>query len=219
MTRNGNRWLRRGLLAMILSSCGVGAIAQEVALAGVLGNKALLVIDGGAPRTLGPGQRAGEVRVVSVGRDTAEVEIGSRRLSLRLGDSPVSVGATDGGMQQVSLVADSRGHFEAAGSLNGRAVRFLVDTGATAVAMGPATAQAVGIDYLRGQRSMASTANGTVPVWRVRINRVTLGGITLHDVDGLVVQAEMPHVLLGMSFLNRMDMRRDGSTMLLRQRY
>lgn len=119
-------------------SLGVGAAnAQEVVLAGVFSGKVLLVIDGGAPRTLSVGQQVEGVRLINVGRESAEIE----------------------------------------------------------------------------------TVNGFVPVWHVRLRRVGLGNIMFDDVEGVVLQTEMPAVLLGMNFLNRMEMKRDGSTMVLRQRY
>lgn len=204
--------------------CGVlvfspAVLAEDVALVGVMGKKALLVIDGAAPRLLAAGQQVGGVQLISVASDEAELLVAGQRIRLRMGDQPVSVGARTGEARQVTLIADVRGHFSSSGSLNGANVNFMVDTGASAIAMGPSTARAAGIDYLKGVAGRASTANGVVPVWKVIIRKVTLGDITLHDVEGLVVQTEMPAVLLGMSFLNRMEMRREGSTMLLKQRY
>ncbi|MEN3111516.1 TIGR02281 family clan AA aspartic protease [Uliginosibacterium paludis] len=195
------------------------AHSQEVVLAGVLGGKALLVVDGGPPRTLAVGQRLGAVQLVSVSADAAEIDISGQRSRLTLGGQPVSAASRASSAREVTLVSDLRGHFSTIGTINGSSVRFLVDTGASLVSMGPATAVAAGIDYRRGEQGMASTANGVVPVWRVRIRKLTLGDIQLEDVDSVVMQVEMPAVLLGMSVLNRMEMRRDGSTMVLRQRY
>lgn len=213
----------RGVLMAILASLGFAlsnsAHSQEVALVGVLGGKALLVVDGGPPRTLSVGQRSGSIQLLSVSGDTAEIEIGGQRSRLMLGAQPVSVGSRTAAAREVTLVSDVRGHFSTIGSINGSSVRFLVDTGASLVSMGPAIAVAAGIDYRKGEQGMASTANGVVPVWRVKIRRLTLGDIQLEEVDGVVMQLEMPAVLLGMSVLNRMEMRREGSTMVLRQRY
>lgn len=209
-------------IGLILAAFSFGCMAAEVAVVGLFPGKAVLVIDAGAPRTLAVGQRLGEVRLVAVERDSAEIEIGGERSKVRLGDRPVSVtqpGAAANEGRQVTLVADARGHFLTGGSINGAAVTFLVDTGASAIAMGPATAVRAGIDYLKGQPAMASTANGVVPTWRVRLTKVNVGDLTVYDVDAFVVKIEMPQVLLGMSFLNRMEMRRDGAIMVLRQRY
>jgi aspartyl protease family protein len=207
------------VLAFSLLSMAALVKAEDVALVGVLGSKALLVIDGGAPRSLAVGQSAGGVKLLSINGDSAELEIAGKRTRLRLGDQPISVGATSGEMKQVTLIADVRGHFSSSGSINGAGVTFLVDTGASSVAMGQSTALAAGIDFRQGQSGMAGTANGVVPMWKVRIRKITVGDITLTDVEGAVLQTEMPSVLLGMSFLNRMEMRRDGSTMVLKQRY
>jgi len=128
-------------------------------------------------------------------------------------------GATPGGRQSVSLTADARGHFAAAGSLNGYPVSFLVDTGATAIAIGAAEAKRIGLDYKAGQAVGVGTAAGVVPAWRVTFNTVKVGGISVNQVEGMVVETGLSVPLLGMSFLNRMEMKRDGQTMTLTQRY
>ncbi|MGL4409523.1 MAG: retropepsin-like aspartic protease family protein, partial [Zoogloea sp.] len=71
----------------------------------------------------------------------------------------------------------------------------------------------------QAQPASLQTANGVVQAWRVKLDTVQVGDVTLRNVDGIVHGADMPFVLLGMSFLNRMEMRRDGNTMVLRQRY
>ncbi|MGC3964308.1 MAG: TIGR02281 family clan AA aspartic protease [Rhodocyclaceae bacterium] len=194
-----------------------------MALVGLFPGKAVLVIDSRAPRTLAVGQTAWGVKLLAIGSDSATVEVDGQRQNVALGGQPVQIAdAPSGGgsgEQNATLIADSRGHFSTQGSINGASVNFFVDTGASSVAMGPSAARAAGIDYRSGQPGMASTANGTVQTWRVTLNTVTVGGITLHDVDGIVLQADMPYVLLGASFLNRTNMRRDGATMTLTRRY
>jgi aspartyl protease family protein len=184
-------------------------MAVEVAVVGIFPSKAVLVIDGGRPRTLSVGDHFGEVRLIAIERDQVQLEISGKRARIGLGDQPVSVsgGQNASGGKQITLVADSKGHFFATGSVNGAATSFLVDTRA-------------GIDYrATGEPAMIGTANGVVPTWRIKFSKVTVGDLTLYDVEGVVLQAPMPFALLGMSFLNRMEMRRDGATMVLRQRY
>ncbi|MDO9600870.1 MAG: retropepsin-like aspartic protease, partial [Rhodocyclaceae bacterium] len=118
-----------------------------------------------------------------------------------------------------TLMADARGHFVVPGSINGTPMRFLVDTGATFVSLGAADARRARIDPTKGTPGMTQTANGVVRVWRVKLASVKLGDITLLDVDASVHEQDMPVVLLGMSFLNRMEIRRDGASMTLTQRY
>ncbi|KAF7598567.1 MAG: TIGR02281 family clan AA aspartic protease [Candidatus Dactylopiibacterium carminicum] len=211
--------LLRGLTGLILTGFVGLAAAQQVSLTGVMGGKALLVVDGGKPRLVAPGQSAGDVRVVSVAQSSAVIEVAGLRRELHLGETQVSVGPRTGTARQVTLISDARGHFVTSGSINGASVSFLVDTGASSIAMSTGAATRAGIDYRKGEAGLSSTANGVVQTWRVRLSRVTVGDITLYDVDGVVLPADMPYVLLGMSFLNRMEMRRDGSTMVLTQRF
>lgn len=209
--------LYRGM-ALILAGFANFAVAEDVSIVGLFGDKAVLVIDGGAPRTLAVGQAIGRVKLIEVGKDAATVEINGRRAKIGIGE-PVSIGATTGTVHQVTLVADVRGHFLTTGAINGNSVRFMVDTGASSVAMDRSTAIRAGINLGNGEVGYAGTANGTVQIVKVRLSRISVGDVTLLDVEAVVVPQEMPNVLLGMSFLNRMEMRRDGSTMVLTQRY
>lgn len=215
--RMADRVLRCGV-AVILAGLMSLAQAEDVSVVGLFGNKAVLVVDGGAPRTVAVGQSYGRVKLLEVGKDSATVEIVGRRAKISINE-PVSVGPSTAALRQITLVADSRGHFITNGMINGSNVRFLVDTGASSVAMDRATALRAGVDLGSGEQALAGTANGVVPMVRVKLSRVTIGDVTLYDVDAAVLPAGMPQVLLGMSFLNRMEMRREGSTMVLTQRY
>jgi aspartyl protease family protein len=117
------------------------------------------------------------------------------------------------------LTADGSGHFVTTGTINGTTVRFLVDTGATMVSLGVGEARRIGIDTSKGQSALVSTANGQTMAARVKLDTVRVGEIVLNNVDALVHPQDMPFALLGMSFLNRMEMQRDGQTMILRKRY
>ncbi|HEX8963083.1 MAG TPA: retropepsin-like aspartic protease, partial [Rhodocyclaceae bacterium] len=94
-----------------------------------------------------------------------------------------------------------------------------VDTGATFVALSAADAARAGIDYRKGEQGAISTANGVVRAWRVPGATVSLGDITLHQVEVSVTESGLPIGLLGMSFLNRLEMKRDGDTMTLKKRF
>lgn len=191
----------------------------DVALAGVIGARAVLVIDAGAPQTLAVGARSREgVKLVALRDEIATVEVDGRRETLRLGEHAVHV---KGGQQaaRLQLQADSQGHFVSRGRINGIEVNLLVDTGATFVSLGRSDAKRIGLDYTKGERALTATANGTVPVWRMRLDTVELGGMTLHNVDASVHESELPLVLLGMSFLNRTQWQRDGDKLILQKRY
>jgi aspartyl protease family protein len=185
---------------------------------GLFRDKAIVSIDGGKPRTLSVGQTVQGVRLIAADSSGASFDVDGRRRTLGMGQSFAGGGQT-GARQSVSLTADVRGHFAAAGSLNGYPMTFLVDTGATAIAISAAEARRIGLDYRAGAAAGVSTAAGVVPAWRVKFNTVTVGSITLNQVDGMVVETGLNVPLLGMSFLNRMEMRRDGPTMTLTQRY
>jgi aspartyl protease family protein len=120
----------------------------------------------------------------------------------------------------VTLTADGRGHFVTTGTVNGTSVRFLVDTGATSVVLSSADAQRVGIKYLDAPRTVSQTANGPVMVYRVKLDTLKVGDIEISNVDAIVAEGDrLPIALLGMSFLNRMEMRREGQTMTLINRF
>ncbi|MGP1676871.1 MAG: retropepsin-like aspartic protease family protein [Giesbergeria sp.] len=193
--------------------------AADVALVGLIGARAIVVIDGGAPRTLAPGQKTAEgVMLLGIEKDAASFEIDGRKRMLRMGGRAYSAAST--GKQNVTLKADARGHFVTMGSINGGSVRFLVDTGATFVSLPAAEAKRLGIDYLRGERGSVRTANGVTTVYRVKLDTVRIGDVAVNNVDAVVsANGAMDVTLLGMSFLNRMQMQRDGQSMTLTKLY
>ena len=197
------------------------ALAADVELVGLFGRKAVLVVDGGAPRTLAVGEQTRDgLRLVEVTEAAAIVEIGGKRQKVALGAGPVRGGPSEqGGAAAVSLVADARGHHFSSGSINGASVRFLVDTGASMVSMGASDARRAGIDFRKGVGGVSQTASGPARVWKVRLDTVRVGDVALHGVDGLIHENDLPFVLLGMSFLSRMDMQREGDRMTLRKRF
>lgn len=213
-----HRWKTIALILAAGSlSCTV-AWAASVSVVGLFKDKAIVSIDGGKPRTLGAGQAAQGVRLLAADSTGATFDIDGKRRTLGMGQSFAGA-ASAGERPSVSLTADARGHFSAAGSLNGYPVTFLVDTGATAIAISAAEARRIGLDYRASQAVGVGTAAGVVPAWRVTFNTVKVGGITANLVEGLVVESGLDVPLLGMSFLNRMEMKRDGQTMVLTQRY
>ena len=196
------------------------AEAQNVSLHGLLGQRALLIVDDQAPRAVAPGETHLGVQVLSTGDDRAVVRVGGQRLTLRVGESPASVGGAPApaGSDRVALTADARGHFFVAGSINQRPTQFMVDTGASVVAIGQAEADRLGLNYRAGHSVTLRTANGNAPGWALKLASLRIGDVTAYEVDAVVTPAAMPAVLLGNSFLNRFNMRRDGATMLLVKR-
>lgn len=192
--------------------------AQSVALAGVMGKKALLVIDGGAPQTLAAHESAKGVQVLQVEPHAVTVQIQGQRQTLQLGASPTSVGQGLGGLRKLVMRADSRGHFRPNGQINNKPIEYLVDTGASMVSLSAADADRLGVAYAQGQAIMMNTANGRVQGWMVRLQSVRVGDLLVHGVDAVVTPQPMPFALLGNSFLSQVHMTRTGHEMVLEQR-
>ena len=222
---------RRGALSLAGLALGaalgaalsVGAGAQTVTLSGSLGgSKALLLIDG-TPQTLAVGASARGVTLRRLGDGEAEVEVGGQRRVLRLGAAPARLDGADaapapGEGREIVLPMGPGGHFNATGAINGRPVQFMVDTGATTVALSQAEANRIGLDWKRGRPGLTHTANGTVPVYSVNLSSVRVGGVEIANVAAVVIPSDMPTVLLGNSFLNRFTMRRDSDVMRLEKK-
>lgn len=195
----------------------LAAAAQSVQLAGRMGAKALLVIDG-QTQLLAPGESARGVKLLRLDDAGAVVEVGGRAQTLAAGGAAVRVGAgapAGSGAREVVIAAGPGGHFTVGGAINGRAVRFLVDTGATMVALGKDEADRLGLDYQRGERGLTQTANGTVPVWVITLSSLRVGEVELANVKAAVVPAAMPGILLGNSALGRFSMQRDSDVLRL----
>lgn len=207
-----------GMLAGAFLLCATAA-TQAVALTGILGGKALLVVNGTAPRGVAAGESHQGVKVVSVGKDDAVLEIDGARHTVRLGEAPVSVGARAGSGRRIVLMSDSRGHFINQGQINGRVMQFMVDTGASTVAIGQAEAQGMGLNYKSGQPVRMNTANGVAQGWRIKLDSVRIGDVEVFGVEAVVTPQPMPYVLLGNSFLGEFQMTRNNDQMVLEKRH
>ncbi len=197
-----------------------GGVPRRVTVA-----KAMLNIDG-ERRVLEQGQSSPEgVTLISAGSDHAVVEINGRRETLRLSVGAVfpaaadAEGAQEGGGDAVSLWEGPGGFFYADGAIDDYPVQFLLDTGANTIVISTGLARRIGIDYEGKQQQMAKTVGGKLSMVLVNLERVSVGNITLHDVAaGIFEGSENENVLLGMSFLGKVDMMRAGNRMELRPR-
>ncbi|PKO39055.1 MAG: TIGR02281 family clan AA aspartic protease [Betaproteobacteria bacterium HGW-Betaproteobacteria-6] len=206
------------LLVFLVAMLPTLSIAQDVGLAGIMGSKALLMINGGEPQAVPVGKTIDGIKLLSVQGDQVIIEVGGRKRPLRVGQHAIGVSTGDGS-DKIVMTADSRGHFYTTGTINGTSVRFIVDTGASMISLGATDARRIGLDFNRGQKALTNTANGQVVVSKMQVDTVRIGGVTMHNVDALIHQNDLPIALLGMSFLNRMEMQRDGSTMTLKKRF
>jgi aspartyl protease family protein len=205
------------LVAMLVATA---ARATDVTVVGLFTGKAVITVNRGVPRTLSVGESTAEgVKLIASDSKGATLEIDGKRQTLEMGQHFESPSQT-GSRQAVTLAPDSRGHFMVDGAVNGGHMRFLVDTGATLVSLPATEAARLGIDYRKGRQGMSQTANGPAVVYRVMLDSVTVGDLTLLNIEAAVHEAPgMDFALLGMSFLNRTEMRRDGQSLTLTKRY
>lgn len=200
----------------------VPAHAADINLIGVFGSKATLMVDGGKPRTLSPGEASPDgIRLVSVATDSAVIEFNGKRETVRMGNQRIAAARADSGGGKVTLAGDSRGHYFTTAQVNGTSMQFIVDTGATSVTISTSDAKRANVNFANAPKGLMQTANGVVAAYRVKLDTVTLGSITLHQIDGIVVEGNAlgRYGLLGMSFLSRMDMKREGENMTLTKRF
>lgn len=122
----------------------------------------------------------------------------------------------DGGVREVVLKRNRAGHYVTNGFINGQEVVFLLDTGATGVAIPAALAERLSLP--RGRRVMTSTANGNAYAYQTRLASVAVGDIELAGVEAAISPGlNMGEVLLGMSFLKHIEFSQRGNTLTLRQ--
>jgi aspartyl protease family protein len=208
------------IAGMLLALLAAPAARADVSLIGVVpGKAAVLSIDGGDPKLVKVGRSWRGIRVIAVDKQHAMIEVDGAERRLPLGQHYRSGAQAQTDRQRVVLAADPRGHFLIDGAVNGGNVRFIVDTGATVVALPGADANRLGIDYRKGRAGLIDTANGPARAWQVPLDTVRVGNIELHNVEAVVVESGLEVALLGMTFLNRVEMQRDGATMTLIRRY
>lgn len=220
-------WVAAGALLSVLWAAPLAA--QEVVLHGVFPGRAVISVAGGAPRAVAQGSSFNGVKVISVLSDSATLEVQGQQRVIRLGESasyqsssaasadPANLDPTK---QRAVLQSDGRGHFTAQGHINGVMVNMVVDTGASLLVLPASEAKRLGLNYReRGTPSGANTANGPIPTWNLSLDSVKVQGITLYNVAASVVEAPLNHILLGNSFLNRVQMQREGERMVMIQRF
>ena len=207
-------------LLLLLTVLPALAVAEDITLFALFKDKAILHVEG-TRRVLTIGAESPEgVKLVSTDTQAEEavVELKGKRETLRLGMVVSAFQST--ARESVTLFSDASGFFHAQGSINGAAVTFLVDTGANTIAINSATAKRAGIDYTKGRQGSARTASGYARIYSIKLDTVKVGDIVLRNVEAGVIDGPQPETpLLGMSFLNALEMKRDGNKMELTRRY
>lgn len=158
--------------------------------------------------------------LISVDKAGAVIDEGGHRRTVALGQHLAGAQPSAGRAPQITLSRNERGQFVTNGQVNGGAIHFLVDTGANVVAIPGNEARRIGLDFSKGGKGIAQTANGPAPIYRIKLDSVKIGDIELLNVDAIVMDGGgLAQPLLGMSFLDRVEMRRDGDKMTLVRRF
>lgn len=203
---------------LVTASANVVAVSQ-VEVQALFGGKAVVMIDG-QRRNLGIGDTSPEgVKLISADSKQAVLEVDGKTKSYKPGGA-ISLSYAKPEHHEEKVYADDRGMFRSVGTINGRTVRFLLDTGATTVAMNKSQARQLGVDYrMKGERIVVSTASANVKGYRVRLKSVSLGNIKQRNVEAMVIDGDHPGpILLGMSFLGKLKVEKEGNAMTIRQR-
>ncbi|MDH5409531.1 MAG: TIGR02281 family clan AA aspartic protease [Gammaproteobacteria bacterium] len=215
------KYLLRILLFSQIFLIPAYSFSADILILGLFKDMAILRINN-VQHKLKTGQTSPEgVKLIEANSEEAILEIDGKRQVYALGSHVSASTATVKRETSVARIWAHRGMFTTAGSINGQTVNFLVDTGATWVAMNTAQAKRLGINYrYEGKKATASTANGVARTYIVKLKSVKVGEIELTNVDGAVLDGKGPNtVLLGMSFLNKVRMQRDGKVLLLEQKH
>jgi len=209
------------VLVLLLTALPIRVMAEtRVNVVGLFNHKAVVIINGGKPKTLSVGESREGVKLLEADSASAKFLIEGKVKVLGMGQAASVVGDDASGRPSVTLYANMQGHFISECYINGAPLKFLVDTGATTVALNSGDAKFAKIDYKRGEPVLVGTANGVVTAYRVTIATLKIGGITLNQVEASVLEGGSPSiVLMGMSALNRLNMQRQDIAMTLTKKY
>ncbi len=205
---------------MLFSGQAMAASVQgkDVQVVGLFSGAAVVLIDG-KRHLIKKGQTKNGVKLIKADNQQAVVVFDGQRKTLGLTREGTSGGGYAPAPEKpaVKLIRNN-GHYWATGQINGRSVRMIVDTGASLISMGAREAKRLGIDYKKGKTGYSQTANGVIKNYQITLREVKIGGIVQRNVAASVSKADHP-ILLGMSFLNDVNMREEGNLLYLVPRF
>lgn len=189
--------------------------AESVMLKGLFGKKSALIAIDGEDYVLKIGKKKQGVLLVAIEGQEVVISVNKQKQRLSL-SKQLSVGYKEPESKIVRIASQRGGHYWVKGHVNGGAVDFMVDTGATSIAMNQSTARRLGVDYTKGEPVRMSTANGITQGMRVVLNKVTIGAITQYNIPATVsLNNALSVTLLGNSFLSGVDMRTENGVLIL----
>lgn len=201
-------------VAPVLAQTSVTAIA-------LFNDRAMLSVDGKKAKIIRAGKTYLGVKLIRSNTSEAIVEVNGKKKTLVL-NSTATLSDELGSFEPtatkpvVKIRVDPMGFFQNSGTVNGKSINFLVDTGASLVVLSSSQAEAIGLDYLDGILGVASTASGNAPMYNIKLDSISLGAIRLKNIQAGVIEGNFPaKPLLGMTFLSKVDMTRSGDLMTL----
>lgn len=215
----------RLIVAITLALICTAAQAVEINLVAIMGDKAMVEVDGSKPKLLAPGQSAGDAKLLSVSGHNALFEINGQKKTLSMDNRSfknTGSGETSSasGPARTIVLPAMGGHFFAPISINGMPLKGMIDTGATILALSSTHAKMANIDMTQAQIGYAQTAQGVARFRKVKVNQLRFGDIVLYNVDATVLDGNFPSdPLIGMNILQRFTMQRDADRLTLIQRY
>lgn len=208
----------QGFLILLVFVCGHSLAVDKIKIVGLFKDKAVIIIDG-KQHVLRKNTTSPEgVTLISANSNEAILEVDGERKNYTLGNQ-VSIKFSETEPGRTVSIAPTNDLYLVNGSINDFQVQFLVDTGASSVAMNRQTAKRLGLNFrMDGQEGLSETASGYSKIYVVNLEKVTVGDIVLEDVEGVVHDSEFPRIiLLGNSFLSKVHLRREGQLLLLEQ--
>lgn len=191
--------------------------ASEIKVLGLFSGKVLLQINGQS-KVLMVGEKYKDIEIISADSKHCVIKNNDQVQTLTL-SSDVHVQMKAPSDSTVRIRKDDQGMYRVTGKINEHDVKFLVDTGATQMAMSLSQAHTLKIDLPRDNTIQVETASGKAQAYQINIRSVKIGDIVIYDVPAVVVEGDTPaEVLLGMSFLKRVEMKDQNSVLELKHK-
>jgi len=212
--------IRKLLIGALCLLCHNAFALPDIQVHGLMPNQAVVSING-TQRILKVGKPSPEgVSLVSADSKKAVLEWEGERVERTLTKTITNNFSAPATKDEVRIERGHNNHYFTPGHINGRLVSFMVDTGAFTIAMTPAEADRLSLNWRKGERFIAGTAGGGTPGYTVMLNNVSVGGITVNNIEGAVIVAEgNTDILLGMTFLEKTEMREENNALILRKKY
>jgi len=196
-----------------------GTVTPDIEVVGLFKNAAVLNIEGKQRVLKVAGAPVDGVELIAADSESAVIEIDHQRHTLLLSEKMAGTFRKPEEIT-VSIPLNNQRQYVTTGSINDRPVKFLVDTGATIMAMNTAVAKKLGIDYASSETGHVVTAGGKVRTWRVFLSSVQVGGIKREHVEAAVLDGEYPlQILLGMTFLHHVTIKEGNGVLLLTSKF